>query len=75
MADCQKFDARARWTVAIGGSGGQGLNDVRELLGQLPPKIGGVIMIVLHRPWHGPSYTRDILTAATALPVITAADG
>jgi two-component system, chemotaxis family, protein-glutamate methylesterase/glutaminase len=75
VADGQNLDARARWTVAIGGSGGSGLNDLRELLGQLPPKIACVIMIVLHRPWHGPSYTRDILNAATALPVITAVDG
>jgi two-component system, chemotaxis family, protein-glutamate methylesterase/glutaminase len=75
VAHHRNFDAHARWTVAIGGSGGSGLNDLRELLGQLPPKIACVIMIVLHRPWDGPSYTRDILNAATALPVITAADG
>jgi hypothetical protein len=51
----------------IGASGGQGLNDTRELLGELPPTVAGVIMVVLHRLWHCPSNLHAILSAATAL--------
>src|SRR5215468_1011653 len=69
VADCQKFIAQTRWIVAIGASGPRGLDDIRELLGELPSKIAAVIMVALHRPWHGPSYLHDILTSATALPV------
>ena len=75
MADYRNFDAHTRCIVAIGASGSQGLNDIRELLAELPAKIAGVIMVVLHRSWNDPSYLQAILTAATALPVIVAADG
>ena len=74
MADCQNFNAQTRWIVAIGASGPRGLDDIRELLGELPSKIAAVIMVALHRPWYGPSYLHGILAAATALPVIIAAD-
>jgi two-component system, chemotaxis family, protein-glutamate methylesterase/glutaminase len=75
MADRQQFDARTRLIVAIGASGPQGLGDITDLLGEMPATIAAVIMVVLHRPWHHRSYLRAILSDATALPVVIAADG
>lgn len=75
MADCQSFDAHTRCIVAIGASGPQGLDDIRKLLEELPATIAGVVMVVLHRSWNHPSCLHAILTAATTLPVIVAADG
>lgn len=75
MADAQSLGAQVPWIVAIGASGPQGMNDIGELLGELPPTVAAVIMIVLHRAWHHPSTLHAILTSATALPVIIAADG
>ena len=76
MAPRQNFGAQARWIVAIGASGGQGMDDIRELLGELPAATAGIFMVVLHRSWnHPPHHLPAILTAATALPVIIAADG
>lgn len=75
MADFQNFGTHTRCFVAIGASGGQGLADIRELLGELPATIAGIFMVVLHRPWNDSSHhLHAILTAATALPVIIAAD-
>jgi hypothetical protein len=65
VADCQNFDALGRWIVAIGASGSQGLDDVKELLGELPTTVAAVIMVVLHRSWHHSSDLHAILTDAT----------
>ncbi|MBV9251079.1 MAG: hypothetical protein JO227_17745 [Acetobacteraceae bacterium] len=75
MADCQTFNAQTCWVVAIGASGPQGMNDIRELLGELSTEIAAVIMVVLNRSWRQPSYLHAFLTPATALPVVIAADG
>jgi two-component system chemotaxis response regulator CheB len=74
VAECQNFEAQPRWIVAIGASGSQGMDDIGELLGELRPEMAAVIMVVLHRSWHRPSRLHATLTAATALPVIIAAD-
>jgi two-component system, chemotaxis family, protein-glutamate methylesterase/glutaminase len=71
----QNFDAQIRTIIAIGASGAQGLDDLRELLKELPPELAAVILVVLHRPWQQPTFLRDILADATPLPVIIAADG
>lgn len=75
VADAQSLGAHVRWIVAVGASGPQGMDDIGELLGGLPPTVAAVIMVVLHRSWHHPSILHAILTDATALPVIIAADG
>jgi len=63
------------WFVAIGASGGQGLNDIKDLLAVLPPNLDAVVMVVLHRPWESPSYLRNILDRATAMNVQIASQG
>lgn len=75
MAECQSFASRNRWIIAIGASGPRGLDDVKELLGEFSPALAGIIIVVLHRPWDRVSKLRVILAAATALPVIIAANG
>jgi two-component system, chemotaxis family, protein-glutamate methylesterase/glutaminase len=67
--------AEPPWIVAIGASGGSGLNDVKELLGALPSNITAVIMVVVHRPWDSPSLLRSVLAGATSLPVTVAVNG
>lgn len=66
---------RPPWIVAIGASGGQGLDDVRELLKHLPKTLRAVVMIVLHRAWNQESHLRSVLAHDAALPVMVAASG
>lgn len=71
----EDFSADASRIIAVGASGSQGLDDIRGLLGELPATIAGIFMVVLHRSWNHPShYLPAILTGATALRVIIAAD-
>jgi chemotaxis response regulator CheB len=66
---------RTPWIVAVGASGRQGLDDIRQLLEELPSTLAAVVMVVLHRPWHSPSHLQSILTRQCALPIIIAAQG
>jgi two-component system chemotaxis response regulator CheB len=63
------------WIVAIGASGAKGLDDIRELLGALPKALPAIVMVVLHRPWDGPTNLRTVLDRTSALPVVIAAQG
>jgi two-component system chemotaxis response regulator CheB len=63
------------WVVAIGASGGQGLDDIKQLLGALPSTLAAIIMIVLHRRWREPTELRAILARSSSLPVIVAIPG
>jgi len=65
----------APWFVAIGASGREGLDDIRELLRQLPSSLGAVVLIVLHRPWHRLSHLQSILARASQMPVVIASQG
>jgi two-component system chemotaxis response regulator CheB len=61
--------------VAIGASGGDGLDDVRALLAALPHPMAAVVMVVLHRPVDRISQLREILAAATPAAVVVARQG
>src|SRR4051794_33332776 len=61
--------------VAIGASGGNGLEDIQELLGALPHPVAAVVMVVLHRPTDRISRLREILAAATPTAVVVAQTG
>jgi len=61
--------------VAIGASGAQGLEDVRRLLGCLPPDLAAVVLIVLHRRFDGVSHLREVLSRYSAIPIHIAKDG
>jgi two-component system chemotaxis response regulator CheB len=65
----------ADWLVAVGGSGAEGLDDIRELLAALSPELPAIVMVVLHRPWNRRSDLQSILVRASALPVIVASQG
>src|SRR3954469_16314162 len=67
--------AQTPWIVAIGASGGRGLDDIVQVLGALPSTLAAIVMVVLHRPWHAPSELRAILARECALPVIIAVPG
>ena len=68
-------DQPAPWIVAIGASGAQGLDDMMQLLSELPSTLPAIIMIVLHRRWHEPTALRAILARSCAFPVVIAAPG
>src|SRR3954470_17185566 len=61
--------------VAIGASGGEGLDDIRALLQALPHPLAAVVMVVLHRPVDRISHLRAALATATPAPVIIAREG
>lgn len=58
--------------VAIGASGGEGLNDIKQLLRALGQPAMAVVMVVLHRPSERLSALRDVLAASCEMPVIVA---
>jgi hypothetical protein len=58
--------------VAIGASGGEGLNDIEALLTRLPKPVKAVVMVVLHRPSDRISALRDVLGRRSGLPVVVA---
>ena len=60
--------------IAIGASGNEGLNDIRDLLGALITPIEAIVMVVLHRPTDKISYLREILARASSIPVVIAAE-
>lgn len=60
--------------VAIGASGGEGLNDIVDLLKSWPPRLPAVVMIVLHRPSDKVSHLLEILRRATDMPVFIATE-
>lgn len=63
------------WCVAIGASGAEGLNDLRDLLAKLPATLPAAVLVVLHRSWTRPSQLQAVLGRATALPVVIAHQG
>lgn len=73
--DQQTSSALPHWTVAIGASGSAGLSDIKFLLAALSPGIAAVVLVVLHRSFHRTSYLREVLSGATAMPVIIAEQG
>ncbi len=59
--------------VAVGASGGEGLQDIRDLLMALPAWLPAVVMIVLHRASDQDiGYLRDVLGRASHMPVVIA---
>lgn len=85
MSQSQQFTIRRRalqtqepggpWFVALGASGGDGLNDIQAVLRELPRSLPAVVLIVLHRPWDSPSHLAEILGRASQMPVRVARDG
>ena len=63
------------WFVAIGASGGDGLQDLMAILCELPPSLNAVVLVVLHRPWDRPSHLAAVLGRAARMPVRVALDG
>jgi two-component system, chemotaxis family, protein-glutamate methylesterase/glutaminase len=61
--------------VAIGTSGGDGLDDINALLRALPRPLAAVVLVVLHRPVDRISHLREVLATATQAPVIVAREG
>src|ERR1700757_2267473 len=63
------------WFIAIGASGSEGLDDIRNLLRELPSPLFAVVLIVLHRPWHHVSRLQAVLARESQLPVVIATHG
>jgi two-component system, chemotaxis family, protein-glutamate methylesterase/glutaminase len=59
------------WTVAVGASGAEGLQDLSDLL-EAWSVLDAVVMIVLHRPWTAVSHLKGILQRCSRMPVIIA---
>lgn len=63
------------WFVAIGASGADGLDDIKDILRELPPSLNAFVLIVLHRLWDRPSHLAAVLGRAAQMPVRVARDG
>jgi two-component system chemotaxis response regulator CheB len=63
------------WIVAIGASGGEGLEDICLLLAALPKDLNAIVMVVLHRPWDKSSTLVDVLSKRSRIPVMIASQG
>ena len=63
------------WIVAIGASGGQGLDDLKVLLAELPPLFEAVVLVVLHRPLDRISHLQAVLARTARIPVVIALQG
>jgi two-component system chemotaxis response regulator CheB len=73
--DQQSTSASPHWTVAIGASGSTGLSDIIAVLAAISPGIAAIVLVVLHRTFDHPSKLREVLSGATAMPVIVAEQG
>jgi two-component system, chemotaxis family, protein-glutamate methylesterase/glutaminase len=60
--------------IAIGASGSEGLDDIRDLLGALITPVEAIVMVVLHRPTDKISYLQKILARASSIQVVVAAE-
>jgi chemotaxis response regulator CheB len=65
----------AKRYIAIGASGGDGLEDICALLNALPHPVAAIVMVVLHRPVDQISHLRDVLAESTPATVVVAREG
>lgn len=66
---------RAPFIVAIGASGGEGLEDIKALLAALPADLPAVVLVVLHRPSDQISHLKEVLSRVSQMPVLVAEEG
>src|SRR3954454_541382 len=66
---------RPPFLVAIGASGGEGLEDIKLLLASLPADLRAVVLVVLHRPSDRLSRLQEVLSRVSQMPVVIAKDG
>lgn len=62
------------WVIAVGASGREGLDDLRELLAEWW-ELDAIVMLVLHRPWQKITYLRQVLQRSSHMPVHVADQG
>ena len=60
--------------IAIGASGGEGIQDIIDLLRALPQPTPAVVMVVCHRPSDRISSLRDVLARGCDMPVVIAGE-
>ena len=75
MTSSAPGEERPPFIVAIGASGGEGLEDIRALLATLPFDLPAVVLVVLHRPSDRLSHLKDVLSRVSQMPVLVAAQG
>ena len=63
------------WIIAVGASGGPGLEGIMRLLASLPSPLYAIVLVVLHRHWDQPSHLRSILARACDHSVVIAKNG
>ncbi|UCI10483.1 chemotaxis protein CheB [Mesorhizobium sp. B1-1-8] len=61
--------------IAVGASGPEGLDDLKDLLEALPVGLPAIVLAVLHRPSGHVSHLREVLASRSALPVVIAQEG
>jgi two-component system chemotaxis response regulator CheB len=66
---------RSSFMVAIGASGGEGLEDIKDLLAILPADLPAIVLVVLHRPSDQVSHLKVVLSHVSQMPVLVAEDG
>jgi chemotaxis response regulator CheB len=68
-------DELSPWIVAISASGPEGLDDIKALLAALPANLAAAVLVALHRPSDDSSKLGVVLSRASRMPVLIAADG
>ncbi len=68
-------EERPPFIVAIGASGGKGLEDIKVLLATLTAELSAVVLVVLRRPTDRLSHLKDALSRVSQMPVLVAAHG
>jgi chemotaxis response regulator CheB len=56
--------------LAVGASGAAGLDNIKELLGELPKELPITVLVVLHRPSDRISYLQEVLSRTSLMPVL-----
>lgn len=62
------------WYVAVGASGAEGLQDIFDLLTEMPITCNAVFLVVIHRPSDSTSDLLNVLQQRVSLPVKIAAE-
>jgi two-component system chemotaxis response regulator CheB len=68
------MDQPLPWFIAVGASGAEGLEDIKQLLSALSGELPLVVLVVLHRAWNKPTRLREVLRHHCFLPVLIATD-
>jgi two-component system, chemotaxis family, protein-glutamate methylesterase/glutaminase len=69
------MDNQEHFVLAVGASGSDGLQDMCDLLAEIPERLSATILCTLHRPPDRKSYLHEVLQRRSKVEVRIASDG